>query len=206
MEFVWKSKIIICTALWSFLNFCCLSQSEVKLEPFCILTCSKPLLLSFLSELLLKEMHGDQSREFWCSKDECGAVTYVCYRSNLIDFQPRLKNLTWNQIWPATKSKHQLYCNKLLKNHVISSSACLFTYSSMSATLISITTQPFQGSFDFKFNIISSKCPPGVCQTSHCFRSHLHHNLVIWWKQIPQIIGKPAHFGGISTVNSNKGN
>ena len=110
-------------------------------------------------------------------------------------------NLTCNKI---NTSDYTVY--KLLKNHVISSRSCLFTYSSMSATLISITTQPFQGSFDFKFNIISSKCPPGVCQSSHCFRSHLHHNLVIWWKQIPQIIGKPAHFGGVSTINSNKGN
>ena len=153
-------------------------------------------------------------------KEECGTITYVCYMSNL------KKNLTWNQIWPATKSKHQLYsvqvieksCNKFkcmysVYIYLFSSTKTgvvpvdmKFTYSSMSATLISITTQPFQGSFDFKFNIISSKCPPGVCQSSHCFRSHLHHNLVIWWKQVPQIIGKPAHFGCVSTINSNKGN
>ena len=54
-------------------------------------------------------MHGDQSREFWCLKEECGTITYVCYKSNL------KKNLTWNQIWPATKSKHQLYSVQVIE-------------------------------------------------------------------------------------------
>ena len=32
MEDGWKVKMNICTALWSFVNFCCLSQSEVSTD------------------------------------------------------------------------------------------------------------------------------------------------------------------------------
>ena len=32
MEDVWKVRMNICTALWSFVNFCCLSQSEVNTD------------------------------------------------------------------------------------------------------------------------------------------------------------------------------
>ena len=32
MEDGWKVKMNICTALWSFVNFCCLSQSEVSAD------------------------------------------------------------------------------------------------------------------------------------------------------------------------------
>ena len=32
MEDVWKVRMNICTALWSFVNFCCLSQSEVSTD------------------------------------------------------------------------------------------------------------------------------------------------------------------------------
>ena len=49
----WKVRMNICTALCSFVNVCCLSQSEVSTDNrkgstfFCIPTCSLPLLLSF---------------------------------------------------------------------------------------------------------------------------------------------------------------
>ena len=32
MENGWKVRMNICTALWSFVNFCCLSQSEVSTD------------------------------------------------------------------------------------------------------------------------------------------------------------------------------
>ena len=32
MEDGWKVRMILCTALWSFVNFCCLSQSEVSTD------------------------------------------------------------------------------------------------------------------------------------------------------------------------------
>ena len=60
MEDVWKVRMNICTALWSFVNFCCLSQSEVSTDNrkvstfFHIPTCSLPLLLSFLCGPFLK--------------------------------------------------------------------------------------------------------------------------------------------------------
>ena len=55
MEDGWKVGMNLCTALWSFVNFCCLSQSEVSTDNrkvstfFYIPTCSLPLLLSLLS-------------------------------------------------------------------------------------------------------------------------------------------------------------
>ena len=68
------------TALWSFVNVCCLSQSEVSTDNrkgstfFCISTCSLPLLLSFFSGPFLNNSfwkcfnpHGKanwQSRQF----------------------------------------------------------------------------------------------------------------------------------------------
>ena len=60
MEDSWKVRMNICTALWSFVNFCCLSQSGVSTDDrkvstfFYIPTCSLPLLLSFLSGSFLK--------------------------------------------------------------------------------------------------------------------------------------------------------
>ena len=58
----WKVRMNICTALWSVVNFCCLSQSEVRTDKrkvstfFCNPTCSLPLLLSFLSGPFLKNL------------------------------------------------------------------------------------------------------------------------------------------------------
>lgn len=53
------------------------------------------------------------------------------------------------------------------------------TYSGMPSTLISITSQPLQSSLNFKLHIVSSECASCQSQSTHCFRCHLHHNLII---------------------------
>lgn len=74
----------------------------------------------------------------------------------------------------------------------------------MSSTFIPVSSQPFQSSFHLKLHILS-------CEGVTCHRKppdslggHLHYNRVIGWQEVPQVVGKPADTGGITSFNTDK--
>uniref|UniRef100_A0A8D2MY09 UbiA prenyltransferase domain-containing protein 1 n=1 Tax=Zonotrichia albicollis TaxID=44394 RepID=A0A8D2MY09_ZONAL len=74
----------------------------------------------------------------------------------------------------------------------------------MSTAFIPVSSQPLQSSFHLKLHILSCEGVTSHCKPPNSLGSHLHHHRVIGWQEVPQVVGKPADTGGITSFNTDK--
>ena len=124
MEDVWKVRMNICTALWSFVNFCCLSQSEVNTDnrkvstffAFQHVRC-RCMLLSFLSGPFLK-------RKVWCG----GLLLWF---GSVLNHPTVYNIIITNNFNKSSQSSILIKRFSVLWDVLFSSKACLESYSNM---------------------------------------------------------------------------
>lgn len=76
------------------------------------------------------------------------------------------------------------------------------THSCVSPALVSVSTQPLQGSLHLKLHILCSKSVSCHGEATNGLGCHFHDNGVIGGEEVPKIVGKSSDSGGIPAFHS----
>jgi len=70
--------------------------------------------------------------------------------------------------------------NFLIKHILILSREWTFSYRCQPFAFMSVSHQPFKGTFHFKLNILSCICARSKSEPTNCLGCHLHNRDIIW--------------------------